>query len=69
MQQTILKSLFITAIITFTLTSLHHNEKIYDEYFIYNWLESWCVALTITLVFNILIFPYWKAIRKNKKTH
>ena len=66
MQQTILKSLFITAIITFTLSSLHNSEKIYDEYFIYDWLEAWSIALTITLTFNILIFPNCKFIRKNR---
>ncbi|PWN60583.1 DUF2798 domain-containing protein [Chryseobacterium oncorhynchi] len=66
MQQTILKSLFITAIITFTLSSLHNSARIYDAHFMYNWLESWCIALTITLTFNILIFPNCKFIRKNR---
>ncbi|UKB82971.1 DUF2798 domain-containing protein [Chryseobacterium sp. MEBOG06] len=65
MLQTVIKSLFITAIITFTLSSLHNSEKIDDEYFMYDWLEAWSIALTITLTFNILIFPNCKFMRKN----
>ncbi|ASW76195.1 DUF2798 domain-containing protein [Chryseobacterium piperi] len=66
MQETLLKSLLITAIITFTLSVIHNNENIYDEYFLYKWLKSWCIAYTISLVFNIFLFPRCKLIRRKQ---